>query len=288
MKNSGAIKNIIILALLVATISGCNLELIKDEAKVVIKDAPEWVNNGSRIEGANDGRVFKGVSSASLRGDMALQKSLADDKSLTEVARVLSSYLEAVSNDYLMSASKSSDYRGEEGVPHKISETASRQINESVMSQIDDAIARQFKSAVPPQFRSEISRVVKEMATRKIRAAVSNQVDFLLELEDDILIQLKEAVSLQIKKSTKVNMAGAQIIESWRDPKTNMIWSHSELDMKYVKSTIEGISDMNVDLKHYFERNAEEVFDRLIRERDNVNPFSQLNIYIRDETNQKK
>jgi len=79
---------------------------------------------------------------------------------------------------------------------------------------------------------------------------------------------------IRSKKTIKVNLAGARTVENWRDPKTNMMWTLSELDLAHVKGTIAGISDMNVDLKSYFEANAEIVFDRIIRDRDNVNPFA--------------
>ena len=42
---------------------------------------------------------------------------------------------------------------------------------------------------------------------------------------------------------------------------------------EHVKNTISEINDMNVDFKNYFEIHAEGIFDNVIRERDNVNPF---------------
>ena len=274
MKNSGTIKSLLSLTVLVAAISACTIVPIRDEQKIVIKDAPEWVNKGSLIEGGSAGHIFYGVASNSLQGDMALQKSIADDRSMVEISRILTSYLEAVSNAYLSSATRSGDHRGnEESVLRKIDEVALRQVNENVTSQIDDAITRQFKQTVTPQFKSEVSRQIIEVSRRKIKVAVANQVDFLRELEYVIAMQLKETVSLQIKKTTKINMAGARVVENWRDPTSNTIWTLSELDLKHVKNTISEINDMNVDLKNYFEIHAEGIFDNVIRERDNVNPF---------------
>lgn len=78
----------------------------------------------------------------------------------------------------------------------------------------------------------------------------------------------EEAVSRQIKNTTKAHMAGTRIIGSWRDPQSNTIWSIAELDMKYVKSTMAGVSDMNSDLKRYIETTADNIFDRFSKEKN--------------------
>lgn len=189
MNNLGYFKKWFSLVVLAIVISGCASEPTKVESDLNIKGAPDWVNEGSNILSTKDGRLFHGVGSASQMGDMALQKSVADDRARAEVARVLSSYMDVVSNDYMASAKS-----GDTGV------------NE-------------------------------------------------------------EAVSRQIKNTTKVNMAGARIIGSWRDPKSNTIWSVAELDMKHVKSTMAGVNDMNVDLKRYIATTADNIFDRIAKEK---------------------
>jgi hypothetical protein len=189
MKNITVLKKILSLAMLVAVFSGCSSEPTKVESNLGIKGAPDWVNKGSNILSTKDGRMFHGVGSATPMGDEALQKSTADERARAEVARVLSSYLDVVSNDYSASAKS-----GDTGV------------NE-------------------------------------------------------------EAVSRQIKNTTKVNMAGARIIGSWRDPKTNTIWSIAELDMQHVKSTMAGVNEMNADLKRYIETSADNIFDRIAKEK---------------------
>ena len=194
MKNLFAIKKWLSLAVLVAVISGCSSEPTKVESNLGIKGAPDWVNKGSNTLGSKEGRLFHGVGSASPMGDMALQKSVADDRARAEVARVLSSYLDVVSNDYTAAAKS-----GEVG-------DKSTGVNE-------------------------------------------------------------EAVSRQIKNTTKVNMAGARIIGSWRDPKSSAIWSIAELDMQHVKNTMAGVNDMNADLKRYIETSADNIFDRVAKEK---------------------
>jgi len=194
MKNLGAIKYLLSLAVLAALVTGCSSEPTQVESNLGIKGAPDWVNKGSNILSTKDGRLFHGVGSATPMGDMALQKATADDRARAEVARELSSYLDVVSNDYTASAKS-----GEAGANNT-------GVNE-------------------------------------------------------------EAVSRQIKNTTKINMAGARIIGSWRDPKSNTIWSIAELDMNHVKSTMAGVNDMNPDLKRYIETSADNIFDRVAKEK---------------------
>jgi hypothetical protein len=186
MKNLNIFTKLLSLAVFLGVISGCANEPTQVESNLGIKGAPDWVNKGSNILSTKDGRLFHGVGSASQMGDMALQKATADDRARAEVARVLSSYMDVLSNDYMASA-KSGDTGANE-----------------------------------------------------------------------------ESVSRQIKNTTRVNMAGARVIGSWRDPKTNTIWSIAELDMSHVKSTMAGVTDMNADLKRYIATSADNVFDRVV------------------------
>jgi hypothetical protein len=73
----------------------------------------------------------------------------------------------------------------------------------------------------------------------------------------------EQAVSRQIKAVTKQNLAGSKIIGRWKDEKTNMVYSISELDLKQVKATTQGAKEMNEDLRRYIERNAENIFDKV-------------------------
>ncbi|MBI3479412.1 MAG: hypothetical protein HY016_03510 [Nitrosomonadales bacterium] len=188
MKNFHSVLKLLSIALLALFISACSSKT-KVESDLGLKGAPDWVNEGSNILSDKDGRLFHGVGSASPTGDMALQKSVADDRARAEVAKVLSSYMDVVSNDYMSSAKSSGANVAE------------------------------------------------------------------------------EAVSRQIKALTKVNLTGAKIIGSWRDPKTNIIYSIAELDMKQVKNTLAETQDMNDDLRRYIETRADNIFDRVAKEK---------------------
>jgi hypothetical protein len=78
--------------------------------------------------------------------------------------------------------------------------------------------------------------------------------------------EAEQAVSRQIKAVTKVNLAGAKIIGRWMDKNTRSVYSIAELDLKHVKSTVQGTKDMNDDVRRYIERNAENIFDKVAKE----------------------
>jgi hypothetical protein len=188
MKNFHVVIKLLSMVLLALAISACSSKT-KVESDLGIKGAPDWVNEGTNILNDKDGRLFHGVGSASPTGDMGLQKSVADDRARAEVAKVLSSYMDVLSNDYMSSA----------------------------------------------------------------KAGGANVTE--------------EAVSQQIKALSKVNLTGAKIIGSWRDPKTNIIYSIAELDMKQLKNTLAGAQEMNDDLRRYIESRADNIFDRVAKEK---------------------
>ena len=159
------------------------------ESDLGIKGAPDWVNKGTQAVNDKDGRLFHGVGSSPSLGDEALQRSTADDRARAEVARMLSTYIDAVSNDY-QAASGTGSY------------------------------------------------------------AAADQ-----------------SVQRQIKAVTKQNLAGSKIIGRWKDSRTNMVYSIAELDLKSVKTTLEGASGMNDDVRRYIGRNADNIFDKATGEK---------------------
>lgn len=254
--------------------AGCTLEPIHSDDAEKIKGAPDWVNNGSVSLSTKDADLFYGVSSANPQGDLALQKSIADDRANAEVVRVLGTFLDVVSNDFLLSSRSGDNFGSEDAAYRRIEDAAANQIKASMKSQIDDAISRQFKENVSKQFKDEVTHNIRDAANRDIKEAISYQVDFSRHMQDVISKQLKEAVSRQMKNTAQVHLVNARIIGNWRDPRIGVIWSISELNLKNVKKTMAGVGDLNVELKQFFDANAENIFDRIIRERNNMNPFA--------------
>jgi len=74
------------------------------ESDLAIKGAPDWVNEGVQALDNRGGRLIHGIGSAPKMPDASLQRTTADDRARAEVARVLSSFMNVVSQDYIASA----------------------------------------------------------------------------------------------------------------------------------------------------------------------------------------
>lgn len=135
------------------------------ESNLGLKGAPDWVNKGSSAVNDKDGRLFHGVGSASAMGDMALQKSVADDRARAEVARILSSYLDVVSNDY-MSAAKAGESRVTE-------ETVTRQIKN--LSKVNLAGAKIIGNWRDP--KSDIIYSIAELDMNHVKSTLAGVND---------------------------------------------------------------------------------------------------------------
>lgn len=88
---------------LILALTACANSAVLD-GPVDAAGAPVWVNEGSNIlSSAKTGRRFHGVGSASMLGDFSLQTAKANSHAKAEVARILASYLEIVSRDFIAS-----------------------------------------------------------------------------------------------------------------------------------------------------------------------------------------
>jgi len=90
------------------------------ESDLGIRGAPEWVNEGTQYLNDGDGRLFHGVGHASPMGDKSLQISTADNRARAEVARILSSYMDVVSNDYSTHAASAGRSINQQNVSRQI------------------------------------------------------------------------------------------------------------------------------------------------------------------------
>lgn len=270
MKYLNTFKSVFSLLVLGSLLSGCVVEPVNYENnKVDIKGAPDWVNRGSTFTNTRDGRMFYGVSAVSLQGDMALQKSIAEDRAKAELVKVLAEYLEVVSDEYMGSARTRENSGRDELNARQHEEATVKLIKEATARQIDEAITRQFKESVSRQFKEEVTRQIKEASIRETREAIANQTEFSLQLDDIITRQIKEAVARQLVNTAKNHVMGAKIVGSWRDVRTNSIWSVAELEMKQIKASMAGMTEMNNDLQKYFDQNTEIIFDRIMDQRRN-------------------
>lgn len=98
------ILSLLAAVLLGATLAACAGGKTKVESDLAIEDAPDWVNEGYQALDNRDGRMVHGVGSAPKMTDFSLQRSTADDRARAEVARVLSTFMDVVANDYIATA----------------------------------------------------------------------------------------------------------------------------------------------------------------------------------------
>lgn len=143
----------------------------------------------------------------------------------------------------------------------------------AILSTKDGRLFQGVGSAAPMEDMS----LQKSVADDRARAEVARELSSYLDVvSNDYAASVKsggatgeneESVSRQIKNTTTLNLAGAKIIGSWRDPKSNTIWSIAELDMEHVKRTVAGVKDMNSDLKRYIGTSADNIFDRVAQEK---------------------
>ncbi len=99
---SGAITRGCIVSILAWALLACASQTNLNDS-VDAKGVPNWVKEGSSILTSKQGRRFRGVGSAPMLGDFSLQTSTADNRARTEINRILASYVEIVSRDFLAS-----------------------------------------------------------------------------------------------------------------------------------------------------------------------------------------
>jgi hypothetical protein len=107
-------------AAMAAVLAACGGGKTVVESDLGIKGAPDWVNKGTQAVNDKDGRLFHGVGAAPALGDDALQRSTADDRARAEVARMLSTYIDAVSNDYSAAAGTGANANADQSVSRQI------------------------------------------------------------------------------------------------------------------------------------------------------------------------
>jgi hypothetical protein len=79
-----------------------------------IKDAPKWVNTGTTYETMQGTRYFHGVGLAPTMGDRSLQQSIAESHARNELKKILSVYLDDLTNQYKTMASTPEDKAAEQ------------------------------------------------------------------------------------------------------------------------------------------------------------------------------
>lgn len=108
---------------LVLALAACGGGKTVVESDLRIAGAPDWVNKGTNVLNDKNGRLFHGVGSSPALGDESLQRSTADERARAEVARIFSSYMDVVSNDYTASTGLAKDASAEQAVSRQVKAT---------------------------------------------------------------------------------------------------------------------------------------------------------------------
>ena len=116
-----------------------------------------------------------------------------------------------------------------------------------------------------------------QTADQRARADIARQLDtFVTGLFRDyqtstVALAGKAPVEEQhvddtLKNLTRISVHGAKVIDHWRDPKTNTIYSLVRLDLEGIKATVGEMRDMDQTLRGYVRSHAESAFDAMGRE----------------------
>lgn len=81
---------------------------------------PTWVGQGSSILKSRQSRVFHGVGSAPMMGDFSLQTSVANRRARKEIARIVTSFMEIVSREYIATGKASHSGFNEQDVSKQL------------------------------------------------------------------------------------------------------------------------------------------------------------------------
>jgi hypothetical protein len=109
-----------LVCLLAAALAACAGGRTEIESDLGIEDAPEWVNEGSQALNNDDGRLIHGMGSVPKMRDEQLQRATADDRARAEVARVLSSFMNVVSQDFVATAGTGSEAVDEQAISRSV------------------------------------------------------------------------------------------------------------------------------------------------------------------------
>jgi hypothetical protein len=119
MRSARFFARMIALMLTLGLLTACSSRTVV-ESNLGIKGAPDWVNKGSQALNDQNGQLIHGIGSAPNMNDESLQRSTADDRARTEVARVLNSFMHVVSQDYSASSGSGQDQQNTSNVSRQI------------------------------------------------------------------------------------------------------------------------------------------------------------------------
>ncbi len=132
-----------------------------------IKDAPNWVNDGTIYTTVQGERYFYGVGSSPVVGDPDLQKAISKSRATSEAKRILTAWLDALAADYLKSKAAKSNHADSAAVQNQLKSFAN-----AMKERLN--LAARWKD---PRTGSLYSLALLDMTTMKSAAAESQLLD---------------------------------------------------------------------------------------------------------------
>lgn len=75
-----------------------------------------------------------------------------------------------------------------------------------------------------------------------------------------------QQVEQTLKTVTQVSVRGARVLEHWKDPESGTLYSLVKLDLQAFKSALEGLQQIDPELKSFVGSRAEQSFEQLRQE----------------------
>ncbi len=116
-----------------------------------------------------------------------------------------------------------------------------------------------------------------QTADQRARADIAKQLDtYVANLYRDYQtstaaamgkrVMEEQHVEESLKTFTQISVRGARVVDHWKDPETNTIYSLARLDLEGIKATLEQMQEMDPALRGFVRSNAEKAFDEIRQE----------------------
>ncbi len=111
-----------------------------------------------------------------------------------------------------------------------------------------------------------------QAADQRARADIARQLEtFVSHLYRDFQATVpasagtghEQHVEDTLKTMTQVSVRGARVIDHWRDPETNTVYSLARLDLEALRANVEKMQEIDAALRSFTASGAERAFDEL-------------------------
>lgn len=111
------------------------------------------------------------------------------------------------------------------------------------------------KSAADDKAKVEVARILSVYLEQISR-------NFIAQIKPGGASITQELLMRQISNITEHNRSRTKIRGSWRDPRTGIVYSIAELNLRQVKSSL-AAPDVNEEFRRYIEIHADNIFDQV-------------------------